>query len=141
MQTENFTAQWTRQQQFWASVDAQGQIIVADVTGARVVGVTVERMKHLEDVTRKATEKAEAYKKQLIDAGLLSIPLTPEQQIEKLTEQVAALTQLVTENIMGDKNGPRTNGNVLPAEASVRVDSTERVPGKPVQSQKHNGKS
>lgn len=94
--TGNFAAQWSTQNQFWAWVDNNGNIIASDnVSGTRQVGVSIERYKQMESIANEATNKAEDYHKRLVEAGLIVVPPTQEEQIAMLTAQVAKLTQII----------------------------------------------
>lgn len=104
-----FTAQWTQTQTFYAYVDNNGNIISQTMQGNQVVGVTQSKYKQLEELATQATEKAENYKKQLIDAGLIQVPLTEQEQIAQLSQQVANLTQIIQS--MGASNNEHTKLN------------------------------
>ena len=92
----NFQAQWTNQNQFWAWVDANGNVFASDsVSGARQIGVSVEKYKQMESIANEATAKAEEYHTKLVEAGIIVVPPTPEEQIARLTAQVARLTQII----------------------------------------------
>lgn len=92
----NFQAQWTNQNQFWAWVDANGNVFASDsVSGVRQIGVSVEKYKQMESIANEATAKAEDYHTKLVEAGLIVVPPTPEEQIAQLTAQVAKLTQII----------------------------------------------
>lgn len=92
----NFQAQWTNQNQFWAWVDANGNVFASDsVSGVRQIGVSVEKYKQMESIANDATAKAEDYHTKLVEAGLIVVPPTPEEQIAQLTAQVARLTQII----------------------------------------------
>lgn len=92
----NFQAQWTNQNQFWAWVDANGNVSASDnVSGVRQIGVSVEKYKQMESIANEATAKAEDYHTKLVEAGLIVVPPTPEEQIAQLTAQVAKLTQII----------------------------------------------
>lgn len=104
-----FTAQWTQTQTFYAYIDNQGNIVSQNMQGNQIVGVSIGRYKELEALANEATEKAEKYKKQLIEAGIIKEPLTEQQQIEQLTQQVANLTQIIQN--MGANNNEHTKLN------------------------------
>lgn len=92
----NFQAQWTNQNQFWAWVDANGNVFASDsVSGVLQIGVSVEKYKQMESIANEATAKAEDYHTKLVEAGLIVVPPTPEEQIAQLTAQVAKLTQII----------------------------------------------
>lgn len=92
----NFQAQWTNQNQFWAWVDANGNVFASDsVSGVRQIGVSVEKYKQMESIANEATAKAEDYHTKLVEAGLIVVPPTQEEQIAQLTAQVAKLTQII----------------------------------------------
>lgn len=96
MQSSSLSATWTTQQQFWCYVDQQGQIVATDITGNRIIGVTMEKYNQIESAANEALSKAEGYYKILEENGLVKKQLTPEEQIAALAEQVRVLTELVT---------------------------------------------
>ena len=103
MQANSLSATWTTQQQFWACIDGQGQILVTDVSGSRVIGVALDKYKQMETAANDAVTKAEEYFKMLEEHGLITKPLTPEEQIAALTQQVANPTELVTKQMSAPK--------------------------------------
>lgn len=94
-QQNMFTAQWSQQQTFYAYIDSQGNIASQTYQGSQVIGVSLQKYKQMEELAEQATSKAEEYKKQLIDAGLIVVPLTEQQQIAQLSQQVAELTTII----------------------------------------------
>ena len=78
-------------QNFAAYIDADGRIYAQTFQGNQHMGWTCQRYAELEKLANDATAKAEEYRKQLLDAGLIQPTLTPEEQIAALTKQVAAL--------------------------------------------------
>lgn len=102
----NLTAQWSSPGQFWSYIDGNGNIIASDnVSGSRQVGVSLDRYKQMENIANEATAKAEEYHKRLVEAGLIVVPPTQEEQIAMLTAQVAKLTQII-EGIAGEASAP-----------------------------------
>lgn len=95
---------------FFAFADGQGAIYVQDVQGTRQIGVSIEKYREMERLANEAVSKAEGYHQQLVDAGLVKPKLTPEQQLDILTQQNAVLTQQVSNltqqisALMGVKN-------------------------------------
>lgn len=103
----NFQAQWTNQNQFWAWVDANGNVFASDsVSGVRQIGVSVEKYKQMESIANEATAKAEDYHTKLVEAGLIVVPPTPEEQIAQLTAQVARLTQIIENGGVSQRPAP-----------------------------------
>lgn len=139
MSQNMFTAQWTQTQSFYAYMDNNGNIVSQTMQGNQVVGVSVARYKQLEQLAEEATNKAENYKKQLVDAGLIQEPLSEQEQIAQLTEQVANLTTLIQQ--MGAKhelqqhpiNGTDTPSNQQSLERENNASTTN---GKSVPSYK-----
>ena len=78
-------------QSFYAFADGQGGIHIQDLNGTRQIGVSIERYKEMERVANDAVSKAEAYYKQLVDAGLVQPKLSTEEQLAVLTQQNVAL--------------------------------------------------
>lgn len=81
--------------QFTGWVDGSGQILTQTFQGAQVVGVTFAKFQEAQKLAEEATAKAEAYHKQLIEAGVIKPRLTPEEQIAALTAQ---MSQLASQN-------------------------------------------
>lgn len=107
----NSTMTFTQQGTFYGSVTPQGDIVVNEVYAQRIIGVTTERYKRLEEALNQALSKAETYHKQLVDAGLIVVPKTLEEQIAELlahcskqderiaaqSSQITQLTELITQ--------------------------------------------
>lgn len=110
MQQSSLQATWTTQSQFWAMIDSQGNVIMTDIAGSRVVGVSLDRYRAMEQAASEALSKAEEYQKMLEEHGLIKKELTPEEQIAALSEQVRMLTEIVTSQIKQEpKDGLGTN--------------------------------
>lgn len=87
--TQNITS-------FNGSMDAEGNIFSIDfLQGRKLVGASLARVKELENALSSVISKAEEYEKMLIDAGILKKKMTPEEQVEALTEKVEKLTACV----------------------------------------------
>lgn len=90
--------------QFAAHIDQSGQIVAQTFQGSQIVGVSVAKYQEMQKIAEEATAKAEGYYKQLVDAGLITPKLTPEEQIAALTAQVAQLAQqnaALTQQVQG----------------------------------------
>lgn len=84
-------------QTFTACVDQTGQIVRCEWNAQQVVGVTLERFQEAEKMVTDAMAKADEYKQQLIDHGILKPEMTPEQQqIAELKESIGTLTSQVS---------------------------------------------
>lgn len=135
MSQNMFTAQWTQTQNFYAYIDNNGNIISQTFQGNQVVGVTTAKYKQLEQLATEATDKAESYKKQLIDAGLLVEPLSEKEQIAQLSQQVAQLTQIIQS--MGANNYEYSKHNLngidnAAEQQSQRQDSSSTANGESI---------
>lgn len=136
MSQNMFTAQWTQTQNFYAYIDNNGNIISQTFSGNQIVGVTQAKYKHLEQLATEATEKAENYKKQLIEAGFIVEPLSEQEQIAQLSRQVAQLTQII--QAMGansyEYSKPSINGidNASEQQRAERQDSSGTANGESV---------
>ena len=118
----NFQAQWTNQNQFWAWVDANGNVFASDsVSGVRQIGVSVEKYKQMESIANEATAKAEDYHTKLVEAGIIVVPPTPEEQIAQLTAQVAKLTQII------ESGGLPKQADSAPEQPKTEVDILPRL--------------
>ena len=112
----NFQAQWSNQNQFWAWMDSNGNVYASDnMSGTRQIGVSVEKYKQMESIANEATAKAEDYHAKLVEAGIIVVPPTPEEQIAQLTAQVAKLTQIIESSGVPQKSAitpeqPKTEG-------------------------------
>ena len=107
----NFQAQWGTQNQFWAWVDTNGNICASDsMSGARQIGVSIEKYKQMESLANEATAKAEDYHDSLVKAGLIVVPPTPEERIAQLSAQVERLTRII------EGQNTQTNAPVIPPE-------------------------
>jgi hypothetical protein len=85
------------QQAFPSFIDSDGKIFIQQgYQGNQHIGWICSKYDEMSKIAKDAIEKADAYKKQLIDAGIIKPTLTPEEQIAALTQQVAALGQQVT---------------------------------------------
>ena len=78
-------------QNFAAYIDPDGRIFSQTFQGCQHIGWSTAKYAELEKLATDATEKAEGYRKQLIDAGLLQPVLTTEEQIAALARQVSEL--------------------------------------------------
>lgn len=76
---------------FAAYADPDGRIFSQTFQGCQHIGWTTAKYSELEKLANDAAEKAESYRKQLIEAGLIQPVLSTEEQIAALTKQVAAL--------------------------------------------------
>lgn len=111
----NLQAQWGTQNQFWAWVDANGNIYASDsMSGARQIGVSIEKYKQMESLANEATAKAEDYHDRLVKAGLIVVPPTPEERIAQLSAQVERLTRIV--------EGQNTQANVPVTAPEILTD-------------------
>ena len=82
-------------QTFYAYSDGQGNLFTQDLTGAHQIGVSLEKYKNTEKMASDALAKAEEYQKKLIDAGLIQKPMSPEEQMSLLMNQVSLLSEQV----------------------------------------------
>lgn len=78
-------------QNFAAYIDPDGRIFSQTFQGCQHIGWTAAKYAELEKLANDAAEKAEAFRKQLVDAGILQPVLSTEEQIAVLTKQVASL--------------------------------------------------
>ena len=98
----------------YASITQSGDIVASDMMGNRIVGVSIERYKQLEQMATEATATAEQYHKQLVDAGLITMPKTDAEKIDELSTKVAQLTQVLMQ-MQGIDNGHRSDGKSVPS--------------------------
>lgn len=111
----NLQAQWGTQNQFWAWVDANGNVYASDsMSGARQIGVSIEKYKQMESLANEATAKAEDYHDRLVKAGLIVVPPTPEERIAQLSAQVERLTRII--------EGKNTQANVPVTAPEILTD-------------------
>lgn len=92
-------------QTFTACVDGTGQIIRCEWNAQQVVGVTIERFQEAEKLANEAMSKADEYKKQLIEHGILKPELTQEEQIAALNARVGDLTSQLSTLMAIMQNG------------------------------------
>lgn len=79
-------------QTFSACIDGTGQIIRCEWNAQQVVGVTLERFQEAEKMANEAMAKADEYKKQLVEHGILQPQLSTEEQIAALNVRVGDLS-------------------------------------------------
>ena len=125
-------------QSFYAFADGQGGIHIQDLNGTRQIGVSIERYKEMERVDNDAVSKAEAYYKQLVDAGLVQPKLSTEEQLAVLTQQNVALSQqvsLLTQKISSLMGGTDEDASAQEQPALVESGSgaADRGPVRPEQ--------
>ena len=86
--------------QFMANVTSvlvqDGQIYAQTFAGNQLIGVTIEKYREMEKLATDAADKAEGFRKQLVDAGIIKPKLSAEEQIAALSEQVANLAGALT---------------------------------------------
>lgn len=112
---------------FTAFVDGQGGIHVQDYNGTRQIGMSMEKYREMESVANDALSKADAYHKQLVDAGLISPVLSTEEQLAALAAQVSALTRQLSQlTAQGVRNELSGTGEDVPA-AGQSVAATNRA--------------
>lgn len=88
------------QQSFPAFIDNEGKIYAQQgYQGNQHIGWTNIKYEEINKICSEALDKADMYKKQLIDAGLLTTPLSTDEQITILNKKVSDLTDLVSKLI------------------------------------------
>lgn len=99
----------TNRQFFWVYIDEQQNIMLNEMAGGKLLGVTQQKYQQMEAAANQAVVKAEElnaknqelstknqeYYKMLVDNKLIQPELTPEQKIEALGNQVGQLTALL----------------------------------------------
>lgn len=124
---------------FSAFTDGQGGIHVQDYNGTRQIGVSMEKYREMEFVANEALGKADAYHKQLVDAGVIAPVLSTEEQLAALTAQVSTLTkqlsQLTAQGVRNELS--ELSKDISAAEQSVATeDRTGAADSGSVQSHK-----
>lgn len=116
MSQNTFSAQWTQTQNFYAYVDNNGNIVTQTMQGNQIVGVTLSKHKQIEQIAEQATAKAEEYKQKseeyrtkLVEAGIIQEPLSEQEQIAQLSQQVMHLTQMIQDMQKTPNNTGATN--------------------------------
>lgn len=99
----------TNRQFLWVYIDEQQNIMLNEMAGGRLLGVTQQKYQQMEAAANQAVAKAEElnaqnqelsaknqeYYKILVEKKLIEPELTPEQKIEALGNQVGQLTAIL----------------------------------------------
>lgn len=137
-------AGWTNRQLFWVFFDDQGNIVTHEVGGGKVIGVSSDKYKQVEEGLQAAVVKAEechakaeenqakadGYYKMLVDAGVIKRELTSDEKIEALANQVGELAKLVGQQAQILTAFQKMQG-AAPSEAQKQAVEPEVIPPQP----------
>ena len=76
-----------------------GQIYAQTFSGNQLIGMSIEKYRELEKLANDAAAKAEEYRKNLVDAGIIKPKLSADEQIAALSEQVSALASALSKQV------------------------------------------
>lgn len=87
---------WNNANQFWCYFDNDGYIVAQELTGQfKRIGVGLQKYNQTEKQCLEALDKAEEYRKILVEHDLIKKELTPDERLAALSTQVDTLTKLV----------------------------------------------